>query len=148
MEYIGNMGAFARNYSINCSFTNSLESMNRLLSFYVFVNCQCQCRYFCHNDAGSFWKSSLYSLLLQDLHSDHFYKVLSMRLENIWKYNKHPLSGRLQSLSRPHAYRKAGAVSSHILVQKISVIRPVCVHNTDRYIVRGTCLVDTLDLSV
>ena len=51
MEYIGNMGAFARNYSINCSFTNSLESMNRVLAFCVFVNC-CQCRYFCHNDVS------------------------------------------------------------------------------------------------
>lgn len=28
MEYIGNMGAFARNYSINCSFTNSWKSIH------------------------------------------------------------------------------------------------------------------------
>ena len=131
MEYIGNMGAFAWNYSINCSFTNSLESMNRLLSFCVFVNCQCQLvKYNRHNG----WASP--------------YCLTRARLWNARNYNKHPLSGRLQSLSRPHAYRKAGAVSSHILVQKISVIRPVRVHNTDRYIVRGTCLVDTLDLSV
>ena len=57
MEYIRNMGAFARNYSINCYFTNSLESMNRVLSFCVFVNC-CQCRYFCHNDVGKLSQSA------------------------------------------------------------------------------------------
>ena len=57
MEYIGTMGAFARNYSINCSFTNSWESMNRVLSFCVFVNC-CQCRYFCHDDVGKLSQSA------------------------------------------------------------------------------------------
>ena len=146
MEYIGNMGAFARNYSINCSFTNSLESMNRLLSFCVFVNCQCQCRYFCHNDAGSFWKSSLYNIVCFCIRIIFikFCPCGSKIFGNITN-TRFPAAC---SLSRPHAYRKAGAVSSHILVQKISVIRPVCVHNTDRYIVRGTCLVDTLDLSV